>query len=310
MLLVIILACCSCSLFAKSPVDRVDTPVSGDRMYADVKFLTDIRPYRNAHNIPSLDKSAEYIFGEFKKAGCRAEVQRFTSKGMEYENVVCSFGPAEGERIIVGAHYDVYGDQSGADDNASGVAGLLELARLVSAVKSDLKYRIDLVAFALEEPQYFRTRHMGSHVYAESLYDAGVRVRAMIALEMIGYFTDSPKSQRYPLPFLKLFYPDRGNYIAVVGKWGQGSFTGKVQKSMKAASKVPVESIAAPSFVPGIDFSDHQSFWRFGYNAVMITDTAFYRNHNYHKPTDTIDTLDFDKMSEVVKGLYGTIVNP
>jgi hypothetical protein len=308
-ILVAILVSCGSTLYAKNPATHMDIPVSKDRMYADVKFLTDIRPYRNAGNIQSLNKAAEYVLGEFGKTGCRAEVQRLTSKGREYKNVVCSFGPEEGNRIIVGAHYDVYGDQPGADDNASGVAGLLELARLVGTVKPDLKYRTDFVAFTLEEPQYFRTRHMGSHVYAKSLYETGVKARAMIALEMIGYFTDSPKSQRYPLPFLKWFYPDKGNYIAVVGKWRQGNLAGEVQKSMRAASKVPVESIAAPAFIPGIDFSDHQSFWRFGYKAVMITDTAFYRNHNYHKPTDTIGTLDFDKMSEVARGLYWTIVS-
>jgi hypothetical protein len=313
MTLIAIIVFCNHALYANSPANQMDIPVSKDRMYTDVKFLTDIHPHRNADNVPSLNKSAEYILQEFKKTGCRTEVQRFTNKGKEYKNVVCSFGPEEGERIVVGAHYDVCGDQPGADDNASGIAGLLELARLVRAVKPDLKYRTDFVAFTLEEraflKEFFRTRHMGSYVYAESLNKAGVQVRAMIALEMIGYFTEKPKSQKYPIFLLKSFYPDTGNYIAVVGKLGQSGLVGKVKKSMKAVSRVPVESIAAPAFVPGIDFSDHQSFWRFGYKAVMITDTAFYRNHNYHKPTDTIDTLDFDKMSEVLKGLYWTIIH-
>jgi hypothetical protein len=185
---------CRYNIYAGSPAEPMNMPVEKERMYNDVKLLTDIHPHRNARNVPSLNKSAEYILQELEKTGCRTEIQRFTSKGKEYKNVVCSFNPEEGERIIIGVHYDVCGDQPGAHDNTSGVAGLLELARLAHKVKPDLKYRTDFVAFALEEPQYFRTRHMGSHIYTESLKKADVQVRVMIALEMIGYFTEKPKS--------------------------------------------------------------------------------------------------------------------
>jgi Peptidase family M28 len=289
----------------------MNIPVDKKRLRQDVQTLASMVPPRNGDNVASLDKSAEYILEEFKKTGGLAETQGFALDGKEYKNVLCSFGPEAGERIVVGAHYDVQGDQSGADDNASGVAGLLELSRLVQALKADLKYRLDFVAYTLEEGQFFKhpfARHYGSYIHARSLARAGIPVRAMICLEMIGYFSDRPNSQKYPLFFLRWFYPDKGNFIAVIGKWGQGSLVQKVKKSLAARSQVPVESLTAVSLIPGVSFSDHQSYWQFDYPAVMITDTAFYRNKNYHKPSDTADTLDYDRMAEVIKGLYWTIV--
>jgi len=298
-------------VYADNSARPMNIPVEKERLQRDVKTLTEMVPPRNAKNVVSLDKSAEYIHEEFRKTGGRVEIQRFTQDGKEYKNVICSFGPEAGERIIVGAHYDVQGDQPGADDNASGVAGILELSRLVRSLKRELKYRIDFVAYTLEEGQFRKhplARHYGSYNHAKSLARAGISVRAMISLEMIGYFSDRPNSQKYPLFFLRWFYPDKGNFIAVVGKWGQGSLVKKVKKSLAASSHVPVESLTAMSLLPGVSFSDHQSYWKFGYPAVMITDTAFYRNKNYHKPGDTADTLDYDRMAEVVRGLYWTIV--
>ncbi len=298
-------------VYADDSAKPANIPVDKKRLQQDVQTLTAMVPPRNAKNVVSLDKSAEYILEEFRKTGGRTEIQAFTQDGKEYKNVICSFGPEAGERIIVGAHYDVQGDQPGADDNASGVAGLLELSRLVHSLKMKHKCRIDFVAYTLEEGQFRKhpfARHYGSYIHAKSLAQAGISVRAMFSLEMIGYFSDRPKSQKYPLFFLRWFYPDKGNFITVVGKWGQGSLVKKVKKSLAAASRVPVEALAATSFLPGVSFSDHQSYWKFNYPAVMITDTAFYRNKNYHKPGDTADTLDFDRMAEVVKGLYWTLV--
>jgi len=289
----------------------MNIPVDSERLRQDVQILTGMDPPRNAQNITSLDRSAEYIQKEFTQAGGRVAIQRFIQDAKEYKNVICSFGPEVGERIVVGAHYDVQGHQPGADDNASGVAGLLELSRLIKALKTELRLRIDLVAFTLEEGQFFRhplARHYGSYIHAKSLAKARVSVRAMLCLEMIGYFSDRPNSQKFPLFFLKWFYPDRGNFILVVGKWKQGSLVKKVKMTLAAQSQVPVESSATTSLIPGVSFSDHQSYWQFGYPAVMITDSAFYRNKNYHKPSDTADTLDYDRMAEVVKGLYWTII--
>ena len=290
----------------------MNIPVDKERLRQDVQTLAALVPPRNAQNVASLDKSAEYLLNEFGKTKGRVEIQRFIQDGKEYKNVICSFGPEAGERIIVGAHYDVQGNQPGADDNASGVAGLLELSRLVQILRTELKFRIDFVAYTLEEGQLFKhpcARHYGSYIHAKSLARDGIAVRAMICLEMIGYFSDRPNSQKYPFFFLRWFYPDKGNFIAVVGKWGQGRLVEEVKKSLAAPSQLPVESLTAMSFVPGVSFSDHQSYWKFGYPAVMITDSAFYRNNNYHKPSDTADTLDYDRMAEVVKGLYWTIIH-
>ncbi len=298
-------------VYADESAKPTNIPVDKKRLQQDVQTLTSMVPPRNAKNVASLDKSAEYILEEFRKTGGRTEIQRFMQDGKEYKNVICSFGPEIGERIVVGAHYDVQGDKPGADDNASGVAGLLELSRLVHSLKTELKCRVDFVAYTLEEGQFRKhpfARHYGSYIHAKSLAQAGISVRAMISIEMIGYFSDRPKSQKYPLFFLRWFYPDKGNFISVVGKWGQGSLVKRVKKSLAAQSQVPVESLTAMSLLPGVSFSDHQSYWKFDYPAVMITDTAFYRNKNYHKAGDTADTLDYDKMAEVVKGLYWTII--
>jgi len=246
---------------------------------------------------------------EFKKLSCQITVQPFTINGDEYKNIICSFGTEFTERIVVGAHYDVFGPFPGADDNASGVAGLLELGRLISETKPKLTKRIDLVAYSLEEPPFFRTEYMGSYMHARSLSHERVHVALMVCLESIGYFSHTPNSQKFPLPFLRWFYPDTGNFIVVVGKWGQSQPVKKIRTLMSQASGIHVDSIIAPPFLPGIDFSDHLNYWKCGYHAVMITDSAFYRNPNYHQPGDTMDTLDFHAMAEVIKGVYWAIIN-
>jgi Zn-dependent M28 family amino/carboxypeptidase len=284
-------------------------PADIDRLRNDVAALAGLEPPRNYRNIASLNAAARYIREQFSPLGCRIEEQAFESGVETYRNILCSFGPESAERVVVGAHYDVAGDQPGADDNASAVAGLLEIGRLLAQLEPDLKHRVDLAAYTLEEPPFFYSESMGSAVHAKSLADAGVRVKAMISLEMIGYFTDERGSQDFPAFFLRWMYPDQGNFIGVVGKWGQGSLVRHLKKFMKAGGRVPVHSLTAPASFPAIDRSDHLNFWKRGYPAVMITDTADYRNPNYHLPTDTIETLDFARMAEVVKGVYWAVVN-
>lgn len=149
---------------------------------------------------------------------------------------------------------------------------------------------------------------MGSMVHANSLRAEGARVRGMIALEMIGYFSDEPGSQTFPTPLLKPFYPSRGNFITVVGKLGQGPLIRRVRRSMRRGSPLPVRTIQAPRAVPGVDFSDHASYWTAGFDAVMVTDTAFYRNPHYHTAHDTADTLDYARMAMVVDGVREAVV--
>jgi len=282
--------------------------VDTNQLRADVEFLCAVDPPRNFYNPSSLDDCAAYLSKRLKKMGYEPEEQVYTVKGHDYRNVLAYYGPEDGERLVIGAHYDVHDDQPGADDNASAVAGLLEIARLLQEQKPKLNFRIDLVLYTLEEPPAFRSTAMGSYVHAQSLKKAGLTVKGMICLEMIGYFSDAPKSQEYPAGIMKAAYPTTGNFIAVVGPTGQLGFTRKVKKGMMSACGVDVVSINAPKSIPGIDFSDHQNYWDEGWDAVMITDTSFYRNKNYHQKTDTPDSLDYSRMGEVVKGVYAAAV--
>lgn len=286
-----------------SPVPRRADPV---RLEADVlKLAVTFAPRHFARD--ELDRAADWIRAELEAAGGRVVEQPYEAEGHRYRNLIASFGPEDGERVIVGAHYDVCDELPGADDNASGVAGLLELARLLGATKN-LARRVDLVAYTLEEPPFFRTEYMGSWVHAASLKKDGVKVRAQVTLEMIGFFSDAPNSQEFPVPALRYLYPTTGNSIAIIGKMGAGRLTRRIKGAMKGASDLPVLSMNGPASVPGVDFSDHRSYWAHGYPAVMITDTAFYRNANYHTAGDTPDTLNYERMGDVVDGVFQAVL--
>jgi Zn-dependent M28 family amino/carboxypeptidase len=252
-----------------------------------------------------LDAIARYIRQEFQASGAKVSEQPYQVNGITYRNVVAGFGPREADLVVIGAHYDAAGLQPGADDNASGVAGLLELARALGANPPAMQ--VELVAYTLEEPPFFRTPHMGSTVHAKSLRAQEKNVRAMISLEMIGYFTGEPESQRFPLALLRHLYPRTGNFIAVVGKLGQWETVRRIKQAIRGSSDLPVRSINAPAWVTGVDFSDHLNYWAAGYRAVMITDTAFYRNDRYHTSRDTADSLDYERMAKVVRGVICAI---
>lgn len=272
------------------------------RIHVDLQTITKTAKSRNYENTETLNLVAMYIFDELKKNCDSVRFQEYEVNGKTYKNVIGSIGTENEERIIVGAHYDVAGEQEGADDNASGTVGLLELARLLK--NDSLRYRIDFVAYTLEEPPYFRTRQMGSYIHAKSLFDAGIKVKGMLCLEMIGYFNDAPNSQSYPIKALKYIYGTRGDYITVVQKFGNGRFARKMKRLMKKQGSIKTKSFKAPVFLPGIDFSDHLNYWNFGYSAVMITNTAFYRNERYHEKTDTMETLDLTRMALVIEEVY------
>jgi hypothetical protein len=261
---------------------------------------------RNFENTDALNEVAAYIHQEFGLYGDSTAYQEFVVDGRGYKNVITSFGVEHGTRIIVGAHYDVCGDQDGADDNASGVIGLLELARMLK--DQELEYRIDLVAYTLEEPPYFGTKEMGSFKHAEYLSKNNIDVYGMVCLEMIGYFSDEKRSQSYPIGLLKLFYGGKGDYITIVRKFGSGKFAKRYKRRMKDFDLVRTKSIQAPGSLRGIDFSDHLNYWRFGFSAVMITNTGFYRNENYHQDGDVIETIDMARMSAVIDEVYQALV--
>lgn len=270
-----------------------------------VHVLTEGASGRPFYKPETLDTVANYLAENFSKAGGRVEFQDFEVEGQRYRNVVVNFGPKEGRPLIVGAHYDTEEHTRGADDNASGVAGLLALAVVLGRHPPDTP--VSLVAFSLEEPPHFRTDAMGSRHFAESLKQKGVEPRLVLVLEMIGYFDDRPNSQSYPVPGMAFLYPDQGDFVGVVGDLMSPRLVRQVKVAMAKASSLPVRSINAPTWLPGVDFSDHASFWEQEMPALMITDTAFYRNPHYHRQTDLPETLDYRRMAQVIEGLLSVI---
>lgn len=281
--------------------------VSPIRLEGHVRFLSEVCFPRHSLARANQAKAITYITEHLLEAGGRVVLQDFPTPSGHYQNVVAHFGPEEGRRYVVGAHFDSCGIQPGADDNASGVAGLLELASLLGKEKS-LPAHFELVAYNLEEPPNFAGPHMGSAVHARSLHDQHATVALMLSLEMIGCFEDQRGSQSYPMPLLNLLYPSRGNFIAIVGRWDQRNVVGEFKRACAGAADLPVVSIAAPSYLPALDFSDHRNYWAEGFPALMITDTAFLRNPRYHQPTDTYDTLDYRRMAEVVRMLQAGLL--
>lgn len=269
--------------------------------------LTQIPKFRNHKNLDQLNNIADYIYENFEKYSDSTSFQEYKVDGKIYKNVICSFGTENKKRIIVGAHYDVCGEQQGADDNATGVSAILELARMLKGEK--LNYRIDLVAYTLEEPPYFRTENMGSYVHAKYLKDHNIDVYGMVSVEMIGYFSDKEKSQNYPMGILSWYYGNKGDFITLVKKFGAGKFVKNFNHNFKDSNQIKTETFSAPKFVSGVDFSDHLNYWQFGYSAVMVTDTSFFRNKNYHEPTDTIETLDLPRMVKVIDAIFLSLIN-
>lgn len=278
-----------------------------DRLKKHVDVLSKQFHPLNYMELDNLNKCTEYIQTEFNKAGAKTEIQEFKAQNNIYKNIIARYGNKQGKKIIIGAHYDSYESTPGADDNASGVAGLIELAYLLK--NQNLNINIELVAYCLEEPPFFRTEQMGSAVHAKSISKEADNIQGVIVLECIGYFNDKQGSQTFPMLLLKLFYPNRGNFIAVAGRLDQNNFIKQVKKGMKGATDLPVYSICAPAIVPGIDFSDHMNYWPYKINAVMITDTAFYRNKAYHQLNDTSETLDYNRLSKVVIAVFEMIKN-
>lgn len=292
--------------------------VSPERLQTHVKHLSvDLYP-RSFDRFKNIRLAAAYVEQEFRAAGADVAIQDVVVQEATYRNVIGRFGPASGPLMVIGAHYDSHGDASegsrhprgfspeshtpGADDNASGVAGLIELARLLT--RNPPLRPVELVAYTLEEPPHFRTDDMGSVRHARALAKTMRPVELMLSLEMIGYFSDEVGSQNYPVPGMTLLYPAEGNFIALVGRVGDFQAMRKAKSLMSGATDLPVRSINAPSFIQGIDFSDHRSYWAEGFPALMVTDTAFYRNASYHEAGDTYDKLDYKRMAKVVQAVH------
>lgn len=295
-------------------LNEKNPPLPKSTVYADSGLvkkhlveLTQTPKFRNYKNLDQLNQIADYIHQNFSKYADSTSFQEYKADGKIYKNVISSFGTEHKKRIIIGAHYDVCGDQQGADDNASGVTALLELARMLKDKK--LNYRIDLVAYTLEEPPYFKTENMGSYIHAKYLKDNKIDVYGMASVEMIGYFKDEEHSQNFPIKSLSWFYGNQGDFITLVKKFNGGKFVKNFISNFKDSKQIKTETFPAPKFISGVDFSDHLNYWRFGYSAMMITDTSFFRNKNYHKSTDTLETLDIPRMTKVIDGIFLSLIN-
>ncbi|MFT3746267.1 MAG: M28 family peptidase [Pyrinomonadaceae bacterium] len=278
-------------------VNTVET-ANSERLRTHVEKLSNDLYPRNHLNLQNLNLAADYIRSEFEKTGGKVSEQSFRVNGSDYRNVILTLAEGREPRMIVGAHYDAAYQTYGADDNASGVAGLIELANLLS--KEQLGKQVDLVAYSLEEPPYFGTDQMGSYVHAKSLFDSGAPVKLMVCLEMIGFYTDEPNSQNFPLILGRLLYPSKGNFVAAVGNFSNAMTTRSFKYSMSSVEGLDTYSLNAPAQIGGTDLSDHRNYWNFGFDALMVTDTAFFRNKAYHTVGDTADQLDYVKMAKVV----------
>ena len=285
------------------------SPLLGDssatNLERHVRHLADGSEYRNYQNINRLNAIAEYIQKQLESYGYIVYLQEYRVQGQTYKNVYVKLGAGKNNLMVMGAHYDVCYDTPGADDNASGVAGLLEIARLLKVQEKHLPRPVELVFFTLEEPPFFGTEDMGSARHALSLKEQGVQVDLMISIEMIGRFSDEQNSQSYPIDALAMIYPSVGNYIALVGRLSDRQQLKRVNAAMQLGiqNHLPIQSIALPRLIQGVSFSDHYQYWDQGFPAIMVTDTAFLRNHDYHTKADTADKLDYQKMSVVVNGL-------
>ena len=265
------------------------------------------RSYQDPAN---LNAAADLISRRLASFGYDLTEQPYQVEELAVRNIIAERrGTDQPDRVIVvGAHYDTVVGSPGADDNASGVAVLLELARLHAETR--FRKTVRFVAFTLEEPPFFRSRHMGSRIYTSLLKEKGDQIEAMLCLESVGYYSREPGSQSFPFPvfWLRWRYPTTGNFITIVSNDDSQPLQTQVRDGLVAHMNLPVETYTGPWWIPGVDWSDHGSFWNEGYPAVMLTDTALFRNPHYHRPTDLPATLDYRAMSELVRGLAGALV--
>jgi len=304
------LVVCS-SLLLNTSVDSADLE-SGSvqaRLEASVRVLAETIGSRTFRTQANLNATAEFITRSFESAGYTVTFHSYDVQDLTVRNIIAERrGSEEPDRVLIlGAHYDTAEGTPGADDNASGIAVLLELARLHA--ETPFRKTVRFIAFTLEESPFFRSPHMGSRVYARSLRARGELVDAMISLEMVGYFSNEEGSQSFPFFWLRWMFPTRGNFITVVSNLTSTALQEQVRDGLKATMTLPVETFTGPWWIPGVDLSDHGSFWNEGYPAVMLTDTAFYRNPNYHEATDVPETLDYEAMAELVEGMSEVLMS-
>jgi len=287
------------------PLSAAAVPVR-DALRRHVALLGGTIGERHIWRPEALARAADYVERELAAAGYQVARQGFTARGLPVANLFAERrgGVRADDIVLVGAHYDTVRGSPGANDNGSGVAALLELAHVLREVP--LGCTVRFVAFVNEEAPFFMTRSMGSRVCARACRAAGERVVAMLSLETIGCYLDRPHSQHYPGPFA-LVYPTVGNFIAFVGNLRSRALVRRCVAAFRAATAFPSEGAALPAYIPGVFWSDHWAFWREGYPAVMVTDTAPFRYREYHTAHDTPDKLDYERMASVVIGMADVV---
>jgi Zn-dependent M28 family amino/carboxypeptidase len=264
------------------------------------------------HNVDhpeALERSARYIEATLSGLGYALSRQEFVTEGVKVRNIeVRKAGPGAGtpKLVVIGAHYDSARDAVGADDNGSGVAALLELARFLKTLQPAEGLEVRLVFYVNEELPWFSTDHMGSQVHSSGLAREGRDVVAMLSLETLGWYSETFDSQRYPFPF-SLFYPAKGNFIGFVANLRSRGLMHRVVGSFRRAVAFPSEGVAAPESIPGIGWSDQWAYWKYGWPAVMVTDTAPFRYPHYHTLRDTPDKLSYERLARVVEGLHAVL---
>lgn len=283
------------------PLSRVEAE-SAANLRKHVSYLANTIGERNVIAYDALESTRRYIEDSFTSQGYKVHSQEYVVQMRKVKNLIVEIpGSTRPEEIVViGAHYDTVPDCPGADDNSSGVAALLELSRLLKSTYSTRTLRF--VAFVNEEPPWFQTDDMGSLVYAQDARKRDENIVAALSIESIGMYSDVEGSQKYPAGF-GLLYPSKGDFISFIGNVSSRQLVREAIGTFRETTKFPSEGAAVPAAIPGVSWSDHWSFWNQGYSAIMVTDTAPFRNENYHGPGDKPETLDYEKMARVVRGL-------
>jgi hypothetical protein len=276
-----------------------------EELRGDVQKLAGEIGERNMWHYPQLDAAADFIENSFSRAGLHPRRDSYDLRNQACNNIEVEIRGARPAILLIGAHYDSVFGSPGANDNGSGVAAMLALARRFA--QKQAQHTLRFVAFVNEEPPYFQTSQMGSFVYASRCKASGDQISAMISLETIGYFSDAPRSQTYPAVGLGAFYPTIGNFIGFVGNVHSRALLRRTIDLFRKHAGIPSEGAALPSFIPGVAWSDQWSFWQHGYRGIMVTDTAPFRYPHYHSTTDTPDKLDYDRFALVVSGMEKVI---
>jgi Zn-dependent M28 family amino/carboxypeptidase len=276
-------------------------------LQAHVQTLAGEIGERNMWHLPALNDAAQYIEEQWSCQGYDVKRLTYQISGIPCSNLEVTRDGDERRRevLLLGAHYDSVMGSPGANDNASGIAALLEISRSFAAVDSAMTVRF--VAFVNEEPPFFMSDQQGSMVYAKLSRERSDDIRLMASLETIGCYSDQPRSQHYP-PLFNLLYPDRGNFIGMVSDFRSRTPMRRLAQAFRAHSDFPLQTAATFRFIPGVSWSDHRSFWHYGYPAVMITDTALYRYPHYHAASDTPDKLAYCELSRVTHGLFAAFM--